>query len=140
MSSALLVLLAAGVQERVQQGAADRVLAEHHAGDDLVCGDHELAVVTGNIAFLVAHHPHVRVGDVRPRLGVVAVGTRLVRWPPGRPLVPVSCRCVPGHLLGPLRVAAGLSRCSLSQFTVAISSLSLPCPWPAGIPSAAICR
>ena len=38
-------LLAADVQQRVQQGAVDRVLGQHRADDDLVCGDHGLAVV-----------------------------------------------------------------------------------------------
>jgi hypothetical protein len=50
--------------------------------------------------------PHVRVGDVRPRLGVVAVRAR--RLIAGAVPAPFPGRCgrVPGFLLGPLRVAA----------------------------------
>src|SRR5262249_57198306 len=74
-------LVPAPAGQRVQQGAVHRVPGQHRAHDDLAGGDHELAVVPGHIALLVAHHPHVRVGDVRPRLGVVPVGARLVRPP-----------------------------------------------------------
>src|SRR5215469_4600198 len=42
-------LVAAGVQQRVRQGAVDRVLRQHRARDDLLRGDHELAVVTGRV-------------------------------------------------------------------------------------------
>src|SRR5947208_4960993 len=80
-------LLAAGLEHRVQQGAVHRVLGQHRTDDDLLRGDHELAVVPGHITLLVAHHPHVRVGDIRPRLGVVAVGARFVQGPPGRPSI-----------------------------------------------------
>jgi hypothetical protein len=53
----------------VQQGAGDWVLGRQRADDDLAAGDHDLAVVTGDLALLVAHHPHVGVSDVRPRIG-----------------------------------------------------------------------
>jgi hypothetical protein len=33
-----------------------------------------LPVVAGDVYLLVAHHPHVRVGGVRPRAAVAAVG------------------------------------------------------------------
>ena len=45
-------------------------------------GDDELAVVPGHVALLVAHHPHVRVGGVRPRLGPGPVA-RAARRPGG---------------------------------------------------------
>ena len=84
------------------------VLGQHRADDDLLAGDHELAVVPGEVALLVAHHPHVGVGDVRSRLGVVAVGAWLVAGAP--PAAPLAGRggCVPGFLFSPLRAAAGL--------------------------------
>jgi hypothetical protein len=101
-------LVPAPVEQRVQQGAVDRVLGQHRTDDDLLAGDHELAVVPGHIALLVAHHPHVRVGDVRPRLGVVAVrARRLVGRAVAAPF-PGRRGRLPGLLLGPLRVAAGL--------------------------------
>ena len=104
----LVQLLVAGIQERVEQGAAGWVLAEHRAGDDLVCGDHDLAVVTGHVAFLVAHHPDVRAGGVRPGLGAGPVRARRLI---GR-AVPApfpGCRgSLPRFLLGPLRLAARL--------------------------------
>ena len=91
----------------MQQGAIDGVLAEHRAHDHLLRGDHELPVVPGHIALLVAHHPHVRVGDIRPRLGAGPVGARLIaRAVPAR--FPGRRGRVPGFLLGPLRVAARL--------------------------------
>src|SRR5258708_38352202 len=54
------------------------ILGQHRADDDLLAGDHELAVVPGEVALLVAHHPHAGVGDVRSRLGVAAVRAWLV--------------------------------------------------------------
>jgi hypothetical protein len=82
-------LVAAGVQERVQQGAVHRVLRQHRAHDHLARGGHGLAVVPGHVALLVAHHPHVRVGDIRPRLGASPVGAHIIAGPaparfPGR--------------------------------------------------------
>ena len=100
-------LLAAGVQQGVQQGAAGRVLGQHRAGNDLVCGDDELAVVPRYIALLVAHHPHVRVGDVRPRPGAGTVGARLIAGTAPAPF-PGRRGRIPGILLCPLRVAARL--------------------------------
>ena len=84
------------------------VPGQHRADDDLLAGDHELAVVPGEVALLVAHHPHVGVGDVRSRLGVVAVGAWLVAG--AAPAAPLAGRggCVPGFLFSPLRAAAGL--------------------------------
>ena len=91
----------------MELGAVDRVLAEHRTDDHLLAGDDQLAVVAGDVAFLVAHHPHVRVGDVRPRLGVVAVGPRLLRRPPAPRFVRRGSR-FPRLDLGPLRVPASL--------------------------------
>jgi hypothetical protein len=84
------------------------VLGQHGADDDLAGGDRKLAVVPGHVAFLVPHHPHVGVGDVRPGLGAGPVGARFIaRAAPTAPFP--GCRgLVPGFLLGPLRVAAGL--------------------------------
>jgi hypothetical protein len=55
----------AGVEHRVQQGAVDRVLAEHRADNDLLTGDDQLGVVAGDVALLVAHHPHLWIGEIR---------------------------------------------------------------------------
>ena len=72
------------------------------------CGDHGLAVVTGHVAFLVAHHPHVRVGDIRPRLGPGPVrARRLVSRAAPAPL-PGRRGRLPRLLLRPLGVAARL--------------------------------
>src|SRR5262249_50311029 len=60
----------------------------------------------GDVAFLVSHHPHVLVGDIRPRLGVVAVGARLLRWPQAPRLARRGGR-IPRLDLGPLRITAG---------------------------------
>jgi hypothetical protein len=84
------------------------VPGQHRAGDDLAGGDHELAVVAGDIAFLVAHHPHVRVGSVRPRLGPGPVRARRLGGGPAPAPFPGCRGRVPGFLLGPLFVAAGL--------------------------------
>jgi hypothetical protein len=102
-------LLAAGVQERVEQGAVNRVPGQHRARDDLVRGDDELAVVPGHVAFLVAHYPHVRVGGIRPRLGTGPVRARRLTGRAASPAAfPGGRGCVPGFLLRPLRLAAGL--------------------------------
>ena len=92
----------------MEQSAVDRVLAEHRADDDLVRGDHDLAVVTGHVAFLVAHHTDVRVGGVRPGLGAGAVRAwRLIGRAAPAPFP--GCRgSFPRFLLGPLRLAARL--------------------------------
>ena len=100
-------LLAAGVQEGVQQGAVHWVLGQYRADDDLLAGDHELAVVPCHVALLVAHHPHVRVGDVRPRLGVVTVRPRRLITGAMPARLPGRRGRVPRLLLGPLRIAAG---------------------------------
>ena len=101
-------LILALIQQRVEQGVADGVLGRHRAGDDLVCGDDGLAVVPGHVAFLVAHHPHAGVGDVGPRLGAGPVGARLIAG--AAAAAPCSGRRgrVPGLLLSPLRIVAGL--------------------------------
>jgi hypothetical protein len=62
----------------MQQGAVNWMLGQHRADDDLAVSDYDLAVVPGHIALLVAHYPHVRVGDVRPRLGAGLVGAGLM--------------------------------------------------------------
>jgi hypothetical protein len=49
----------------VEQGAVDRVLTEHRADNPLLAGDDQLGVVAGDVALLVAHHPHVWVGEIR---------------------------------------------------------------------------
>jgi hypothetical protein len=51
--------------------------------------------------------PHVRVGDVRPRLGAGPVGARLITRTASAPL-PGRRGRIPGVLLGPLRVPARL--------------------------------
>jgi hypothetical protein len=64
-----------------QWRAAGRVLGQHRAGDDLAGGDHGLAVAAGHVALLVAHHPHVRAGGVRPRPGAGPVRARRLTGP-----------------------------------------------------------
>ncbi|HBW18895.1 MAG TPA: hypothetical protein DEH11_07710, partial [Actinobacteria bacterium] len=92
----------------MQEGAVDGMPGQHHADDDLLHGDNKLAVVPGDVAFLVTHHPHVRVGGIRPRLGAGPVGARrLGGRPPAPAPFPGSGGGVPGFLPGPLRVAAG---------------------------------
>ena len=93
--------------QRVQQRPVGGVPGQHRADDDLVCGDHGLAVVPGHVAFLVPHHPHVRVGDVRPRLGAGPVGARLIARAAAAALPGRRSR-VPGLLPGPLRLTARL--------------------------------
>src|SRR5689334_417948 len=43
---------AAGARQRVQQGAVNRMPGQYRTDDDLVRGDHNLAVVPGHVAFL----------------------------------------------------------------------------------------
>jgi hypothetical protein len=109
--------------------AAGRVLAEHRAHDDLVCGDHDLAVVPGHVAFLVAHHPDVRAGGVRPRPGAGPVrARRLISRAAPTPFPRCRGR-VPCFLLRPLRVAA---RLVLSRQPVPGPGQPLPPSGPAG--------
>jgi hypothetical protein len=86
----------------------------------LARGDHELAVVPGHIALLVAHHPHIRVGDVRPRPGVVAVGVRLIQRPLESPGPSLGCGVpglLPGPLHGPARAILGGQPADVSELT-----------------------
>jgi hypothetical protein len=122
-------LLAAGVQQGVQQGAVDRVLGQHRAHDDLIRGDHGLAVVPGHVALLVAHHPHVRVGDVRPRPGAGPVRARRLIGRPAPAPFPRRRGRLPGFLPGPLRLAA---RRVLSRQPVPGPGQPLPPLGPAG--------
>jgi hypothetical protein len=92
----------------MERGAVHRLPRQHRAGDDMAGGDHELAVASGHVAFLVARHPHVRVGDIRPRVGADPVGARLIASAVPAPL-PGRRGRIPGVLPSPLRLAAGRS-------------------------------
>jgi hypothetical protein len=98
----------APIERRVEQSPVDRVLGQHRADDDLMCGDGELAVVAGDIALLVAHHPYVRAGDVRPRVRPGPVGARWLIGGMVSAAFPGRRGRLPGLLLGTLRVPARL--------------------------------
>ena len=91
-----------------QWRAVGRVLGQHRAGGDPAGGDHGLAVAAGHVDFLVAHHPHVRAGGVRPRPGAGPVRARRLTGRAAAAPLPGRRGRVPGILPGPLGLTAGL--------------------------------